>query len=155
VYGDPAILLPRFIRPPGEVHRGAIGIVPHYVDYEEALGRWGVFEGVRVVDVRGPFREVVVEIASCEAVLSSSLHGLIIPHAYGVPAAWIQLSGRLFGDNVKFQDYFASLGLERSPQPAQVPEGMDREGMMELASAAPFPEPEVLAEDLYSACPFR
>jgi hypothetical protein len=46
--------------------------------------------------------------------LSSSLHGLIVAHAYGIPAVWCDFADRphaIAGDGTKFHDYFASIGL--------------------------------------------
>jgi len=45
-------------------------------------------------------------------VISSSLHGLIIAHAYNIPAIWVRLGNRLYGDNIKFRDYLLSVGIE-------------------------------------------
>ena len=70
---------------------------------------------VLVIDVqRGP-KEVVEDILSCELVLSSSLHGIITAHAYGIPAVWLELSGRLVGGGYKFHDYYSSFDRESQP----------------------------------------
>ena len=53
------------------------------------------------------------EMLSCEAIVSTSLHGLIIANAYGVPArlATFKDSDRqIHGDGMKFEDYFLSIG---------------------------------------------
>ena len=51
------------------------------------------------------------EILECECIISSSLHGLIVPHAYGIKALWMKFSDKLSGDNTKFYDYFESIGI--------------------------------------------
>lgn len=114
-YGDPALLYPLIYRPT-RVASEKIGLVPHYSDADhpvvrQALGR----EGVRVLDVRAGNREFIDSIVSCDAILSSSLHGLIAAEAYGVPSAWIVLGDELTGGHFKFYDYYAALGVNRSP----------------------------------------
>jgi len=53
------------------------------------------------------------EISSCETIMSTSLHGIIGAHAYGIPAAHVTTSNtcNLWGDGTKFLDYYASVGL--------------------------------------------
>ena len=106
VYGDPGMLLPKFYSPTPKPKR-PYGIVPHYVDQYRAFDRYRDF-----IDVFQPIEAVVDEICSCEKIYSSSQHGIIIAHAYGIPAAWIKLSDSLGGDGTKFRDYYASVGMD-------------------------------------------
>jgi len=112
VYGDPALLLAGFVTcDVPKVHD--LGIVPHYVDHG-AMTRAHPRE--RVIDVlRADPLEVVREIRECRSVVSSSLHGIIVAHAFGIPAAWVRWSDRLSGDGIKFRDYAASVGVELHP----------------------------------------
>jgi hypothetical protein len=112
VYGDPALLLPLvYLRSAFRERRHDIGLVPHYVDLKAARNY-----GLPIINpLRADPLEVVNEILACRAILSSSLHGIIVAHAYGIPAAWVRLSDRLDGDDTKFRDYAASVGIELVP----------------------------------------
>lgn len=54
--------------------------------------------------------KVVGEILACEYVLSTSLHGVIIAHAYKIPSLWIR-KGYIDTDGFKFHDYFTSVDI--------------------------------------------
>lgn len=112
VYGDPALLLPQIHPKPEGPAKYELGIIPHYLDKDE---KWLQKEflrdsRIRVIDIqnKNPL-ETVNEILDCERIISSSLHGLIIPDAYGTPSLWIEFSKPLEGEGFKFQDYFASV----------------------------------------------
>jgi len=111
VYGDPALLLPNFYVP--EVPKThTLGIIPHYIDYQEAVAQFEHDPSVKVINLLGDdVEEITQEILSCEQTLSSSLHGVIVSHAYGIPSVWVRFSDKLTGDNVKFEDYFLSVDL--------------------------------------------
>ena len=106
IYGDPALLLP-LIEPPSEkIHD--VGIVPHFTEYSKWSKR---LKGNFVIDLKTKDpKETIKQITSCKKIISSSLHGVICAHAYGIPAAWIRLSDNLKGDSVKFDDYYAGVG---------------------------------------------
>lgn len=108
VYGDPGMLMPRFYKPSIKKSH-AVGVVPHYVDQYRAYDR---YKDVHIIDVCASVEAVIDEICSCEQIVSSSLHGIIIAHAYGIPAAWVKISDSMAGDGTKFRDYFASVGLD-------------------------------------------
>lgn len=112
VYGDPAILLPLYFQPPTYRKKWAVGIIPHYVDKEIVQRLEIESDGLsyRILDIEGDLGSVVSEICQCEVVLSSSLHGIIAAHAYGVPARWLKFSGALLGGDFKFEDYSLGIG---------------------------------------------
>ena len=58
---------------------------------------------------------VIHEIAKCEHILSSSLHGLVVADALGIPNGWIKLSDRVVGDGFKFKDYGTAIKRKHSP----------------------------------------
>jgi len=108
IYGDPALLMPLIVPPQAQTE--GLGYVPHYVDYEYVKSR---YLGRNIIDVLNPDPlETVRQISQCERIISSSLHGIIIAHAYGIPAAWVEFSDKLSGDGIKFADHFETMGLE-------------------------------------------
>lgn len=112
LYGDPAILLPKFYSKIIE-KKYQLGIIPHYVDYEYVCKNLinnnnnMIIINLLTKDVE----EVINEILKCKFIVSSSLHGVIVAHAYGIPALWVKFSNNLGGDNIKFYDYFESVNI--------------------------------------------
>lgn len=120
VFGDPAVLLPLFIKRPPKV-AGRIGIIPHFIEYADYKKRdW---TDMAVIDVCRPVELVATDIASCEMTYSSSLHGVIVSHAFGVPSIWMESSVKLDGDDVKFHDYFASCGTSAAKREPLIYQG--------------------------------
>ena len=110
VYGDPALLLPLIYNP--EVEKTtAIGIVPHYVDMKRVMQSTAVATGaVKIIDVLTDWQSFIREVKSCETIISSSLHGIIIAEAYGIPAEWTDWSDEVWGKGFKFRDYLTGTG---------------------------------------------
>ena len=111
IYGDPALLLPHFYK--GDIKKThKIGIIPHYVDYDTIIDWYSDDSHVKVIDLlTDDILQTTDEILACDRIISSSLHGVIVAQAYGIPAVWVRFSDKLSGDNVKFEDYFLSVGL--------------------------------------------
>jgi hypothetical protein len=111
VFGDPALLASRiWPAPPYKTHH--IGIMPHYTDMDspelEQVRRR--FPDAKIISVENQVDQVVSEIASCELILSSSLHGLIVADSYGIPNYRLVLGGKLTGGDFKFIDYSNGIG---------------------------------------------
>jgi pyruvyltransferase len=118
VYGDPAILLPDFYKP-NKLSHHKVGFVPHYVDQLEMIKYKKLYKDFFLIDVRQDALKTIDEICSCDLIVSSSLHGIIVAEAYGIPAVWIKLSDKLIGGNFKFNDYFLGSGRRaREPDTA-------------------------------------
>ncbi len=79
VLGDPALLVPAWIRQ----YQGKwdVSIIPHWTDTKLAER----FPYAHHIDVRRPPKEVIEDIAKSKRVISSSLHGIIVADAYGIP----------------------------------------------------------------------
>lgn len=144
VYGDPAILLPKYINPDsGKKYR--MGVIPHYTDKAnqqvEALKN---IKDVKIIDIFSGLDGFIREIKACDFTISSSLHGIIISHAFGVPSGWLKLSDNLAGGGFKFLDYSFSAGYEIEPIYP------DKElNINSLEAKVVLPELDVLSEKLF------
>ncbi len=128
VIGDPALLLPLVYSPKGE-RTGKVGIIPHHTQYE-ALASSISDPMIRVINLLDDIESVIDAITSCDRIISMSLHGLIVAHAYRVPALWYEYHEiQWHGSDVKFFDYFSSVGIKEYV-PHQFPTNNER--MLEI-----------------------
>jgi len=149
VYGDPALLLPLVYRGAEPVHE--LGIVPHYVDYDQAVAQFK--DDVPIIDVRQPLETVLNAITSCRHIVSSSLHGVIVAETMGRRGCWAKFSDKLTGDDTKFHDFYESVNLtapsplmldDQSPSPAALRDAVNEQWRpmtfdpRPLLGAAPF-----------------
>tara|TARA_B110001469_G_C9647981_1_gene328826 strand:- start:5861 stop:6772 length:912 start_codon:yes stop_codon:yes gene_type:complete len=110
VVGDPGLLAPMVYTPSlGKKHQ--LGVVLHYIHADE-IDAASLPDGVIVINLLDDIETVIEAICSCERILSTSLHGIIVAHAYRISALWVDVPTLpLTGDNVKFKDYFSSVGI--------------------------------------------
>ena len=95
-----------------------IGLIPHRKEKDLPIIE-RVKENlpdVKVIDIEpdDPL-EGLAQIAGCEYILSSSLHGLIFADSFRIPNRHIILSDNLSGDGFKFRDYYSVYALEDQP----------------------------------------
>jgi pyruvyltransferase len=157
IYGDIALLLPKFYRKP-MIKKYEIGIIPHYVDYEFCKKQFSNLDGVLVIDVCEDVEIVIDNIRKCERTISSSLHGIIVSHAYGIKSCWIKLSNFVYGDDVKFLDYYFSQDLTTVQNPISLEalqsslDNMDN--LINLIEKYPNPKFPIDTSELLETCPF-
>ncbi len=151
VCGDPALLLPRLYRPQVQKKQG-IGIIPHFSDMPRLAVVWRPSSELHLIDIQSPIEVVIDQITRCEWVASSSLHGIIVSHAYGIKAAWLKFRNLPSGDGSKFLDYYLSTGVAN---PSPVESAYDRIDSDELERHAFLPTALPDTERLWQACPFR
>lgn len=113
IYGDAGLLMPRFYNP-NVAKKYKLGIIRHV--RHRNLGQ--LAPGVRDLNLlRVGYEEIelfIDELLECEMVISTSLHGIILANAYGIPARWAEFSAtelQIQGDGTKYLDYFRSVGL--------------------------------------------
>jgi len=110
VYGDPGLLCSYFW-PMEKTGAKPLGFIPHYVDYNE----YDTGKNHQINLLNANPVEVMKEVVKYDSIISSSLHGIIVAHSYGIPAGWWQPSDKLVGDGSKFKDYAMSVDIELKP----------------------------------------
>ncbi|SFZ92939.1 Polysaccharide pyruvyl transferase [Flaviramulus basaltis] len=109
IYGDPALLLPKYYNPKIK-QEYKIGVIPHYNDFKKIKDFYKEESSVLIIDLMtNNVEKTTNEFLKCEKIVSSSLHGVIVAHAYGIPGIWQKFSDDVFGDDIKYQDYFESV----------------------------------------------
>ena len=155
--GDPALLLPDYYHPK-EAKKFKVGIIPHYNDHKKVKEQYIDDKSVKVINLMTlDIEETTREILSCEKTISSSLHGLIISHAYNIPSIWVEFSDKIFGDGIKYPDYLASLDIPVYKPPFLETQKSVQEITALINSYPNLPEQEKLAEvqqRLMAVCPF-
>lgn len=93
-----------------------IGLIPHFSQQDEKLFKEARNNpSVHFIDIRKSPKEVVEEIASCEYIASSSLHGLIFADSLHVPSLRMVGETELPGGEFKFEDYYSCYGVKDNP----------------------------------------
>lgn len=143
VYGDPALLMPLFYTPRSDRGEGKIGLVLHQrhsgMMDENLLAQ----AGVKLISIYRSGNEqieaFVNEVTSCEKIYSTSLHGIIIAQAYGIPAQWISFEGVPIhaDEDFKFTDYF--LGANQKIQQKMLLNSLNLENIALMKKHEPQP----------------
>jgi pyruvyltransferase len=153
IYGDPALLFPRFYNPTIE-KKYKLGIIPHYVDSNSDWIKSIKRDDVKVLDICMETHEFVDALKECENIISSSLHGVIAADAYGIPNMWMTINGSkdVYGGGFKFRDYFASVKRDVKCFEAidSIPLDLDN-----VIKEIPPHKIEIDLDMLYDACPFK
>ena len=108
VFGDPGLLAPLFMAPTAFAQREPEDflVVPHL---NEDFSKYREFEDKLVLPNLGP-GQFIERLLSAKLVISSSLHGVILAEAYGIPAVYYD-SGS--GEHIfKYDDYYSGTGRE-------------------------------------------
>ena len=143
VYGDPALLMPLFYRREllGTSPLRPFVVVPHFNETAEKYAR---YREHLVLPTSGP-AAFARALLGAECVVSSSLHGVILAEAYGIPAVYLD-SGN--GEHrFKYDDYYQGTGRTQWHSGSTVEECLD------LGGNAPF-DLDALQSSLMQAFPY-
>ena len=115
VMGDPGLLVERLIEKPKK-KKYEVGFIPHYID-QNTLSAKLILKNkkIKYINILDTPLNVLNQIADCEIIISSALHGLIAADSLNIPNKWIKLSNNLMGNDFKFNDYYSVFNLSLSP----------------------------------------
>lgn len=156
IYGDPAILLSNYYQPVSYKKKYKIGIIPHYTDKNNPLlDIYKEESDVYIFDVQnyGNYKRFVDTLCSCECIISSSLHGLIVSDSYRIPNIWVEFSSGILGGHYKFMDYLLSVKRPFDHFPFALKTFMPIDDLRSLADD--WQPPKVDVRELMSVCPFN
>ncbi len=158
VYGDPALLLPRYYNP-SITKEYKIGIIPHYKDFKKVSEWYKNDDSILLIDLMtNNIEDTTNQFLKCESIVSSSLHGVIVAHAYNIPAVWQKFSDKVFGDDIKYQDYFESIKIQPY-QSITIDSKMSLETLNQaFVGKESLPKANVvneLCDGLMKVCPFK
>jgi hypothetical protein len=113
VLGDPALLMDELV--PEEEKQYNLGLIPHWTDRNTAtLAKRFAHLDPHVIDPAQDPATVAREISRSKKIVSSSLHGIIIADAYGIPRraeTFPKMSSHHEGGTFKFEDYATVTGV--------------------------------------------
>lgn len=137
VYGDPAILLPKLFPMLKPTPKREYIVIPNYNDLE----KYKTCKNLVLPTAKNPM-DVVHEILQAKLVISSSLHGIVVAEAFGIPAKWLQSTQEA---PFKYEDYY--LGTHREIfRPAK--------SIEDALQSGGEPLPEFDADALYLSFPW-
>jgi hypothetical protein len=151
--GDPGFLVGSLKDRFATEKKYRLGVIPHYVDRQHPWVQNILTEpDVLDLNVHRPVEEFLRDISACEAVVSSSLHGLVVAEAFDIPNVWIQLSEDVVGSGFKFRDWY-SLAERPQNEPELPNDGKSGEIVAELCRTAILHEMKIDAQGLQAAFP--
>lgn len=121
VLGDPGLLANELVSPVEKCYD--LGVVPHWSDNElEHRPEFTRYQP-RIIRSTGDPCETIREIGRCKKIVASSLHGIIVADAFGIPrrTEMTKLFARE-GGSFKFRDYNASIGVRFVEGKLQAPD---------------------------------
>ncbi len=142
IYGDPALLFPYFFPEFQRKENPTYDylIIPHFSEEDHFPKE----ECENVVYSTEPWAEVLEKILDSRFVISSSLHGIILAEAYGIPARLIVLKGD--EPMFKYMDYYLGTNRPNFQYATSIDEAM------EMGGEPPF---QCDLKRLYEAFPFE
>lgn len=154
IYGDPALLFPRYYKPIIQ-KQYKFGIICHVSEINDIKKKFDLKDNCLFINIKryGKWTNFIDQILSCEIILSSSLHGIIISDAYSVPNLWCQFTNYIAEDNgFKFKDYYLSV-KKNIDKPFLFKTPIDSNRLESLVKET-WTEPKINLDLLLEVCPF-
>lgn len=136
VYGDPALLFPILFQEFNTNPKYEYTVLFQHNDEPYIRRYWERYKDYNIYlcqrPNRIPWQTVVERILASKFIISSSLHGLIIAEAYGIPARWLHnpfLPSTLTEHSFKYNDYYLSTSRKPNQFASSIDEALEMGGM--------------------------
>jgi pyruvyltransferase len=144
--GDPGLIVDEMVPQQERIHN--LGLVPHWTDRntKELEKRFKHLDPFVIDPAQDPV-DAIAQIGSCKKIVSSSLHGIVIADAFGIPRRaerFPKINHHHEGGEFKFHDYASAIGLPMEFGTLQEP----KRNRIERAQAELFD----MFEDLRGVC---
>lgn len=142
IYGDPGLLIPYFFPEFKRKQNPSYDyiIIPHFTEEDLFLKE----EWENVVYSTEPWDQIIEKILDSRLVIASSLHGIIVAEAFGIPARLLRVTEN---NNIfKYQDYYYGTNRPNFRYATSVEEAL------EMGGETPF---RCDLKKLYEAFPFE
>ena len=123
IYGDPGIIVRHFYNPQPQIQNYKIGIIFHQSHQKLIDKNLDLLnnENIKIISINregdSEVEDFIDDVHSCHFIFSTSLHGIVIAQAYGIPFQWLRIKETSIhrDEEFKFKDYF--LGINSPFQP--------------------------------------
>lgn len=115
ILADPGLIADELV--PLDDKKYNLGIIPHWTDYTLEKDSRFLKYSPKIIRVSDDPIKVIREIGQCKKIISSSLHGIILADAFGIPRR-IEISPRMLshshqeGGLFKWEDYSSSISMK-------------------------------------------
>ncbi len=126
VYGDPGLLMPRFL-PDDLLQPHARGSLPYLVvpHLNEPAEKFAAYHDHLLLPSCKP-AAFVSQLLRARFIISSSLHGIILAEAYGIPAIYLDMGNG--ESSLKYDDYYYGTGRMAYHKASSIEEALDKGG---------------------------
>jgi len=155
VYGDPALLFPYFYMPNIQ-KQYKLGIICHVSELKKLDKTLFNNENCIFINVKeyNRWTDFIDQILSCEMILSSSLHGIIISDAYSIPNLWCQFTNyKAEHEGFKFRDYY--LSVNKNIENPYIIDKTTNFNNLEIQIKRSWTKPIIDLNRLMKVCPFK
>ncbi len=94
----------------------SVGIIPHYTELNDPILQTAFFKHneVKIISPLDKAEDVIQQIAQCDTIISSSLHGLIVADSLHIPNCYLQFPRhKTVGGLYKYYDYYSVYSNDR------------------------------------------
>lgn len=135
IYGDPAILMPLIYSPDPHTEKTEYIVIPnHSVDAGNDR---------ELSTITKDYKTFINRIVQAKLVISSSLHGIILAEAYGVPAILLTTDTISL---LKYRDWYESTGRNEFPMASSIDDALN-------ITPPPIPDLSIMQKNIINAFP--